>query len=121
MHKEHPTPPAARSDALSAREREANARHLLSLTREMLDLGRAGDWVSFVQREQERQRVAHELFATPVPREAAAVVADCIRRVLDVDHELIALAEAHRDEAAAALKDMRTGAQAANAYRRYSR
>ncbi|HKJ95931.1 MAG TPA: flagellar protein FliT [Gammaproteobacteria bacterium] len=121
MHNDQPNPLGGRADARSADEREANARRLLELTREMLDLGRAGEWVSFVERERERQDVAQELFATPVPREAAAVVAECIRRVLDLDHELISLAEAHRDEAAEALKDMRTGAQAANAYRRYSR
>ncbi|UEX79781.1 flagellar protein FliT [Sediminicurvatus halobius] len=114
--------PAERSDhAPDAAARERIARQLLALTREMVELGQAGDWPAFAARERERQQLSSELFASPVPREAATVVADCIRRVLDLDQELFALTEAHRDEASRALKDMQRGQKAANAYRRFSR
>lgn len=87
----------------------------------MVVLGERGDWVLFAQREEERQHFSRELFATPVPREAASVVAECVRRVLDLDQQLVALADAHRDEAANALKDVHKGRAAASAYRRFSR
>lgn len=104
-----------------ARERERIAQRLLTLTEEMVHLGQQGDWAAFAQREDERQTLSGELFATPVPREAAAVVADCIRRVLDLDQRLFQLAESHRDEAAAAMKDLQKGRLAKDAYRRFSR
>lgn len=114
--------PAARSErSPDAAARERTAHRLLALTREMVELGQAGDWPAFAAREQERQQLSSELFASPVPRAAAPVVADCIRRVLDLDQELFTLTETHRDEAARALKDRQRGQRAANAYRRFSR
>ncbi|WP_435104267.1 flagellar protein FliT [Arhodomonas sp. AD133] len=114
-------PPAESADPLSVADRERTARRLLELTQEMLKLGEGGDWVAFAEREVERQRLSQELFATPVPRDAAPVVADCVRRVLDLDQELITLAESHREEAARALQDVQRGRQATDAYRRFSR
>ena len=102
-------------------EREEAAQRLLALTREMLELARAGEWPLFAQREQQRQEISQALFATPVPREAAPVVADCIRRVLDMDQELITQAEEGREQAARAMKETQKGKQAADAYRRFSR
>lgn len=115
-------PPAANAaSAVAACDHERAACRLLDLTREMLDLGRAGDWVLFAQREEERQNLSRVIFATPVPRAAAPLVADCIRRVLDLDQELISLAEAHRDKAARAMRETQRGRQAADVYRRFSR
>jgi hypothetical protein len=114
-------PPPADGAGGGAEDRERIARRLLALTHEMLTLGRQGDWVLFSQREEERQQLSRDLFATPVPREAAAVVADCVRRVLDIDQQLIALADEHREEAAKALKDLQKGRTAASAYKRFSR
>lgn len=115
------SPPRADAGAGTAEDRERSARRLLALTEDMLTLGESGDWVLFAQRETERQQLSRDLFAAPVPREAAAVVADCVRQVLDLDQKLITLAEAHREEAARALKDMQKGRVAASAYRRFSR
>lgn len=114
-------PAADPAPIATADDHERAARRLLELTREMLDLGRVGDWVLFAQREEERQALSRTIFATPVPRAAAPLVADCIRRVLDLDQELITLAEAHRDQASRAMRDAQRGRQAANAYRRFSR
>ncbi len=113
--------PRADTGAGSAEDRERIARRLLALTHDMLTLGRQGDWVLFSQREEERQQLSRDLFATPVPRAAAAVVAGCVRRVLDIDQELIALADSNREEAAKALKDVQKGRAATSAYRRFSR
>lgn len=97
------------------------AQRLLTLTREMLELARRQDWAGLAQRELERQDVARELFASPVPREDASTVADCVRQVLDLDQELITLSEAGREDAARAMQEVRTGREAAKAYRRFSR
>jgi len=113
----------ARSDA-SPRDiarREQAARRLLALTREMRALAEQGDWAGFAEGEAERQALSQELFATPVPEPAAPVVAECVRRVLELDPELRRLAEAHRDEAAQALDEAQRGRQATDAYRRFSR
>lgn len=115
-------PPADTTGASSAAgDHVQAARRLLELTREMLDLGKAGDWVLFAQREQERQSLSRAIFATPVPREAAPLVADCIRRVLDLDQELITLAEEQREKAARTMREVQRGRFAANTYRRFSR
>lgn len=113
--------PAELLAAASPGERERVAHRLLDLTREMLALGRASDWVRFARRAEERQHLSSELFATPVPRESAAMVADCIRQVLELDQELITLAEGRRDAAARTMGNVRRGRQAADAYRRFSR
>ena len=102
-------------------DRAQQARHLLALTREMLELARAKDWPALAMREAERQQTARELFASPVPPEAATAVADCIRELLNIDQELIVLTEAGREEAAQAMNDVRTGQKARDAYRRFSR
>lgn len=114
-------PPAESANTSVVNDHERAAQRLLELTREMLDLGQSGDWVLFAQREEERQGLSRAIFATPVPREAAPMVAECIRRVLDLDQELITLAEAHRDKAARAMRDVQRGRQAADIYRRFSR
>ncbi|MDN5849941.1 MAG: flagellar protein FliT [Nitrococcus sp.] len=113
--------PLEASAAVTPTERLQAARRLLDLTREMLALGRTGDWALFAEREEERQWLSRDLFATPVPRAAAPLVADCIRRVLDLDQELTALAEAQRDNAARAVREAQRGRRAADLYRRFSR
>ena len=97
------------------------ARELLALTRELVDLARAGDWAALAVRERTRKELAQELFARPVEPAAAPVVAECVRQVLTADQELLELVGAGRDEAAQAIQDARAGKQATDAYRRFSR
>jgi len=97
------------------------AQQLLALTEEMLQLARAKDWPTLAEREQRRQQLARELFAQPVPKEHAPTVVDCVRRVLDIDQELLMLVEQGRDEAARQMRDVRAGQKATDAYRRFSR
>lgn len=106
---------------MGPQDREQLARELLELTQSMLAHARAGEWADLAAKEDRRQRLARDLFATPVPAEAASVVADCVRQVLDLDQELIQLTEAGREEAAKAVKNAQKGQQAASAYRRFSR
>lgn len=97
------------------------AQRLLTLTREMLDLARVEDWAALAACEAERQEVARDLFASPVPPEAAATVAESIREVLDIDQQLLGLVSAGREAAAKAMQDVRTGKKALDTYRRFSR
>jgi hypothetical protein len=106
---------------MTAEERAALARRLLALTREMVEFARGKDWVALAQAEIERQELSRQLFASPVPPEAAPTVAECVRQVLSLDQELIVLAEAGREAAARSLQEARTGQRAAAAYRRFSR
>ena len=101
--------------------RAIQAHRLLELTREMLELAKSKDWPALAVREAERQEVARELFASPVPQSAASAVAECVRDVLTIDQELIVLTEAGRDDAARAMQEVRTGQKARDAYRRFSR
>jgi len=114
-----PSADAARPPAVL--DHGARAERLLALTRDMLRLAETGDWVLLAERENERQNLSAELFATPVPRESAPVVAECIRRLLDLDQDLLTLVQSHRDEAAQAVRDTRPGRAATDAYRRFSR
>jgi hypothetical protein len=97
------------------------AFRLLELTQAMLAMARTGDWVGLARGEHERQELARDLFATPVPQDAAATVAECIRQMLDLDSELLVLTSAAREEAARAMQDVRTGQKALDTYRRFSR
>lgn len=102
-------------------EKRKKAFRLLELTQAMLEHARAQDWVALARHEYERQELARDLFATPVPQDAAATVAECIRQMLDLDTELLSLTSAARDEAAKAMQDVRHGQKALDTYRRFSR
>ncbi len=102
-------------------DRPALATRLLELTEEMLALARAGDWSAFGQCERDRRLVSQELFALPVPPADAPAVTEQVRRVLELDQALIALATQGRAEAAQALRDAHLGQRAVDAYRRYAR
>lgn len=94
---------------------------LLELTEAMLDHARAQDWGALARGELERQNLARDLFSTPVPADAATTVAECIRQVLALDTELLALTSSARDDAAQTMHDARQGQKALDAYRRFSR
>lgn len=102
-------------------ERKQTARRLLGATEEMLRAARGADWTTMAQLEAERQRLAHALFATPIPAEAVVTVEYCVSRVLELDPELHALAEASRQSTAQAAQEVRTGRQAMDEYHRFSR
>lgn len=102
-------------------DKRKKAFRLLELTGAMLEAARAEDWIALARGEQERQELARDLFSTPVPREAAATVAECIRQMLALDSELLTLTTAARDQAAQAMQDVRQGQKALDAYKRFSR
>ncbi len=94
---------------------------LLELTETMLNHARAKDWGALARGELERQNLARDLFSTPVPADAATTVAECIRQVLALDSELLALTSSARDAVAQTMHDARHGQKALDAYRRFSR
>ena len=102
-------------------EHEELARRLLKRAEEMLALAEQGEWTLLAQREQERQELASDLFANPVPREAASTVAECVREVLTIDQKLLALVDQRKEEAVQALREAEVGKKALDAYRRFSR
>lgn len=102
-------------------DKRRKAFRLLELTQQMLGYAREQDWVALARCEHERQDLARELFATPVPQDAATTVAECVRQVLDLDTQLLAHTSAARDEAAKAMQDARHGQKALDTYRRFSR
>lgn len=97
------------------------AQQLLWLTEDMRKLAKEGEWALLAQRELERQSIARDLFASPVPAEDARVVAECVRQVLDVDQDLLTLVEQGKDEAAKAMQEVQTAKKATDAYKRFSR
>ncbi len=109
------------TDNHDADERKQTARRLLGATEEMLRAARGADWTVMAELEAERQRLAHALFATPIPAEAVVTVEYCVSRVLELDPELHTLAESARRSSAQAAKDVRTGRQAMDEYHRFSR
>ncbi|MFV8833599.1 flagellar protein FliT [Aquisalimonas sp. APHAB1-3] len=106
---------------MSADEKKQSARRLLGLSEQMLRAARQGEWASVAELEAQRRDLSQQLFADPVPAEAADVVNHCVRELLALDPELIQLAEAARDEAGEAVRRTQTGKTALSAYRRYSR
>jgi hypothetical protein len=102
-------------------DKRKKAFRLLELTGSMLEFARAEDWVGLARGEQERQELARSLFASPVPQDAAATVAECIRQMLALDSELLSLTSAAREDAARSMQDVRQGQKAMDAYRRFSR
>lgn len=73
-----------------------NARRLLEITEEMLRLARTGDWEGLARRSADQERLSRTLFERPVPSEAAAMVAACVGRVLELEQEIIGLATGYR-------------------------
>lgn len=63
----------------------------LSLTHEMLDAGRAGDWDYVLRLEPERRRLIDRALAAAVAPGEAGLVRDGIADILSCDRELLQL------------------------------
>ncbi|MCC5810649.1 MAG: flagellar protein FliT [Ectothiorhodospiraceae bacterium] len=109
------------TDPGNADERKQVARRLLGITEDMLRAARKADWAAMAQLETERQQLAQQLFATPIPADAVVTVEYCVSKVLELDPELLSLAEAGKSSSAQAAQHVRTGRQAMDEYHRYSR
>jgi hypothetical protein len=101
--------------------RRLQAQKLVTLTEAMRELARSGEWGAFAHLHGERENLVRDLFGRPVPPEAAGFVSECIHQVMRIDRELLLLAEAGRDEAARALRELKSGQQGTDAYLRFSR
>ncbi|MCC5857855.1 MAG: flagellar protein FliT [Ectothiorhodospiraceae bacterium] len=111
----------AARDADPVLQRKQMARRLLGLTEQMLRAARSGDWTAVGEFETQRQQAARDLFATPVPEDAASTVEYCVSRVLELDPELLRLVSQAREAAGVDVQNLRAGRRAVDQYARFSR
>lgn len=99
-----PVPDAAASDGLAA---------VLECSERMCSAARAGRWDDLTLLERERRTLLDELFSA----EETVVDASVLRRLTEMNDEIIVLGARHRDELHRALEEGRTRRRAADAYR----
>lgn len=87
------------------------------LSGEMRDAARAQDWDRLTELEDRRRGALAHLFAGAPPTCERARLVEAIRRVLEIDREVIARGETGRQEAATALGDLDRGRRGIAAYR----
>jgi hypothetical protein len=95
---------AAASDGLAA---------VLECSERMCAAARAGRWDDLTLLERERRALLDELFSS----EETVVDAPALRRLTEMNDEIIALGTRHRNELHRALEDGRGRRRAADAYR----
>jgi hypothetical protein len=106
--------PAIQVDSVDTRT--AALATLLTLSRDMLALARAGAWDELVEMEARRGRLLTDFFSTPPITDAAAAIAAAIREILELDREVMNLGIACRDALAAELRGVGTVRAATRAY-----
>lgn len=92
------------------------ARRLETLERlsaRMLELARSGDWEAVAALEARYRRLLQALFSQPP---AAAVPADCLRRLLEDNAAILALGQSELAHRLEGLERLRRGRQAHQAY-----
>ncbi|GAB5413235.1 MAG: hypothetical protein Cons2KO_08380 [Congregibacter sp.] len=70
---------------------------VLSVTRDMLDLARDGDWDQVAELERARRGDLQECFAAPVSPEHGELVAEALAVMLHLNEELMSLIAGARD------------------------
>lgn len=85
----------------------------LDCSERMCGAARAGRWDDLTLLERERRALLEELFASA----ETVIDAPALRRLTEMNDEIIALGANHRDELRRALEDGRTRRRAADAYR----
>ncbi len=103
---------------MKAALRRRRLTELVELGAAMLDAARDGRWSEVAEGEAARQALIRELFASAAGAEEGEGLARGIRRVLDMDREIMALGRSTMDDLAARLGDLRQGQHAHRAYRR---
>ncbi len=97
----------------SVRQELAN---LLALADRMQAQAAARDWDSVARlREQFQQRV-EALFAGPISRQEVPALSEVIRRVSDINNEIIVLCKAERDAHRSDLDNLKQGRHAISSY-----
>jgi len=91
---------------------------LLSLSERMLESARRADWDEVQALEARRRPMLETCFPLLEPPPDAAGMAQQIRRIIDLDRQVLALAGRAREEAGAALGDISRGRLATEVYGR---
>jgi hypothetical protein len=91
---------------------------LLRLTEAMLAAARAGDDASVAALAERREAVVAAFERVAVPVAAAARVAECVRRVLALDREVLGLVQARTDAARQALDTLAARRRSLQSYRK---
>ena len=89
---------------------------LRTLSKEMLDSAKTGEWEAVVKQEAQRYGLLDTLFAQPAPPTVA--IATCIREVLTSDNTVLALAREARGKLVQQLVHLAQGRKACLAYER---
>jgi len=88
---------------------------LRSLTQDLLNAARAGDWDATTQLEAERRPLLYQIFGAVMPGQHIRYRA-LLQDILSVDREVMQLAQCRRDELAGLLHQVGHGRSALKAY-----
>ena len=101
---------------MNTNPRQTQLADILDLGSAMLEKAQAEDWLQVAAMEAEQQRRLTEFFAVAVTPEEASAVADGIRRMLDINAQLLGMGEQLRQQAACELSNLGLGRRASEAY-----
>lgn len=93
-----------------------DAEKLLALTQAMLAAAERRDWERLAALEAERSGLVAACFEPPRSSRDSAAMVGCIRRMLDLDRRVIALAENGLRDLAGEIADLERGRRARRAY-----
>lgn len=96
--------------------RQWQALRLQSLSREMLELAKLGDWVSIAELEKQRRKLIEDLFRPPLLPDPDHVLAASVRYVLDCDSEMLRLGHEAMNHLSQQLQTLAQGRKANIAY-----
>jgi hypothetical protein len=91
-------------------------KDILALSESMLSAAQAADWSEVEALERRRRPLLNACFPAPAEPHLASLHAPTVQRLLDIDCEVRALAEAARDDVAGELERMSRGRRATRAY-----
>ncbi len=94
---------------------------ILELSREMLTLGKQGEWEQVEKLQQSRERLIRESFPLSDEKAADAESARIIEQVLAIDGQIKDAAEGQRHEIRQTLSKLNQGRAATKAYQDTSR
>lgn len=97
-------------------ERSSRLRALLALTESIADYLLAGDMDAATKAEDERQRMARDIFREPVSRQDVSEVRPILQSIVDADQHLKQRAEDMRQAATQDLARMNRNRNAAAAF-----
>jgi hypothetical protein len=95
------------------------AWRLQTLSQEMLELAKADDWESVIERETQRRNLIENLFRQPLTSELSPTIETCIREVLACDNKVLALGRTALADLGQQLQALAQGRKANLAYAKF--